>query len=623
MKISVNKMGIRNFALLLCCVPLAACVDDGFDYSHGMPQRGVVFRLYDGGYEGEQTRTAGLERGRYDRVEHYIVDEAGGIVAGVKSKYDAAASEITVEGLREGRYSLLVLGIRGDERKDRARVNTLQSASGTWLEFPSDLHKPLEAEYYYSQTPFTVAARTEADGVRESASIQRQVVQKRIIGRVDFEFLYNNMYVGNAVTSKTLSLDGVLFATTLSGDGSLGGGSDGLTGIVSLDSVSSLYFMPTVGGSEFGGRVAVLTRDYKGREVCREYAFNQETLAANRRNTVTTAVSHPDDNSGLMFVTAKAYAEGGHKKILQDDEPAAVYTDRAQRMFDTSRPLQLSVTDDGRLHVRFYSPRGLGGVLVKARMEAAGGEFVDLAYFDTIPAFADFYETIPLVERDAVYSTETGRKVLVPKTGAAELAGMDFKVETADGYWQRLRRIKYGYEIYWGLFGGDPDKPDGGPAGNWKGIRPVHCRESVAFMLNYTGLLAMPELERMLHDNAHRLYDDNNNPVPVEELLLKMRKRYSLQVGLIYEGNNVAGLASPTVWGVAQWIYLGHYSSAWTCSFAIHELGHVMGYGHSSAFTYGPWAEELMNNFYVDRLHELPVDSPGWLDSENNPHLYK
>ena len=211
----------------------------------------------------------------------------------------------------------------------------------------------------------------------------------------------------------------------------------------------------------------------------------------------------------------------------------------------------------------------------------------------------------------------------MPKTGAAELAGMDFKVETADGYWQRLRRIKYGYEIYWGLFGGDPDKPDGGPAGNWKGIRPVHCRESVAFMLNYTGLLAMPELERMLHDNAHRLYDDNNNPVPVEELLLKMRKRYSLQVGLIYEGNNVAGLASPTVWGVAQWIYLGHYSSAWTCSFAIHELGHVMGYGHSSAFTYGPWAEELMNNFYVDRLHELPVDSPGWLDSENNPHLYK
>ena len=26
-----------------------------------------------------------------------------------------------------------------------------------------------------------------------------------------------------------------------------------------------------------------------------------------------------------------------------------------------------------------------------------------------------------------------------------------------------------------------------------------------------------------------------------------------------------------------------------------HELGHVMGYSHSSSFTYGPWAQELMN----------------------------
>ena len=48
-----------------------------------------------------------------------------------------------------------------------------------------------------------------------------------------------------------------------------------------------------------------------------------------------------------------------------------------------------------------------------------------------------------------------------------------------------------------------------------------------------------------------------------------------------------------------------------------------MGYGHSSAFTYGPWAEQLMNNFYVQNLSQFPIDSYKYLDSRNNPHRYK
>ena len=54
-----------------------------------------------------------------------------------------------------------------------------------------------------------------------------------------------------------------------------------------------------------------------------------------------------------------------------------------------------------------------------------------------------------------------------------------------------------------------------------------------------------------------------------------------------------------------------------------HELGHVMGYSHNSAFTYGPWAQELMNRFYVDHLDMMPVDSPDYLNSRQNPNIYK
>lgn len=242
-------------------------MQDDFDYAHDRPERGVVFKLYDDVYEGERTRASGLSESRYDRVEYYIVDGNGGIVDNIKSHYDAAASEIMVEGLREGHYRLLVLGIKGDERKDMASVNELRSASDTWLEFPADLHKPLEAEYYYSQTPFSVTVQQTADGKEETASLQQSVKQKRIVGRADFGFSYNNMYVRNAVTSKTLLLDGVRFATTLSGYGTFGGESDGLMDGISLDSVSSYCFMPTVDGSAFSGKVGMITRNYKGHEV--------------------------------------------------------------------------------------------------------------------------------------------------------------------------------------------------------------------------------------------------------------------------------------------------------------------------------------------------------------------
>ena len=54
-----------------------------------------------------------------------------------------------------------------------------------------------------------------------------------------------------------------------------------------------------------------------------------------------------------------------------------------------------------------------------------------------------------------------------------------------------------------------------------------------------------------------------------------------------------------------------------------HELGHVMGYGHNSSFTFGPWAEKLMNNFYVNNIQDMPIDSKNYLNSTQNPHRYK
>ena len=211
----------------------------------------------------------------------------------------------------------------------------------------------------------------------------------------------------------------------------------------------------------------------------------------------------------------------------------------------------------------------------------------------------------------------------IPILTTEELQKAEFKLVSEDFYWRKLKKIEHGWNVSFGLYGGDPTREDGGPSGNWMGIRPVHCREVVAVLLNFTYMIDMPEHEQILKENIDILYDDNKQPVTPEKVLAQMRIERSLVVGLVYSKHGVVGLGGGNVWGVYQQAYVQHYTNPYSCELMFHELGHVMGYGHASSFTYGPWAQNLMNNFYVSNLEKFPIDSPKYLNTATNPNLYK
>lgn len=613
-----------TFIAFLCTLLLISCNQEEYsEASSTSNQSGIVFNLQREGYEGKETRSSENDSSPYDQLYYFIADENGNRVENIKTYYKTSTSEIYAEGLHKGEYQLLVLGIKGNAIKDRAIVRTPGHIDDEWLAFPDDLQKPLEAEYFYSKTPFSIIEIQTAEGTQETVSISQAVIQKRIMSRVDFNFSYNNPYVQNAVTDKTLSLGQIKFYTTLSGNGELGGESNGITNTISLNQHTSYFFMPMCNGSTFHGEITLSTRNYLKEDRRQIYNFDQETLTANHIHHVETHVNHPDDKAVTMLITPAAYNAGDHTLILQDDETKEVYTNASVRKFNTAQPLQVSVTEEGKLHIRFYSPRQLNNVLIKMQLPQVSDEYFDLAYFDSIPAFGDFFEEIPLIQRAAMCRTESGKYIEVQKKTESELAEATFKIEANDPYWDKLQKIEHGWTIYRGLYGGDPEREDGGPVGNWMGIRPVHCRESVAFFLNFTYMIDMPEHEQILHDNADQLYDDNKQLVKVEEVLKKMRASRTLQVGLVYTGNGIIGLGSGSVFGAYQRGWFEHYFNTYACSVMFHELGHVMGYGHSSSFTYGPWAEQLMNNFYVNNLQKMPINSINYLNSSQNPHQYK
>lgn len=73
-------------------------------------------------YSEGNSRVESRQESRYDRLEFYVVDENGDRVEDTKGKYNPATSEISMEGLHKGSYRLLVLGVKGDESKDRAVI---------------------------------------------------------------------------------------------------------------------------------------------------------------------------------------------------------------------------------------------------------------------------------------------------------------------------------------------------------------------------------------------------------------------------------------------------------------------------------------------------------------------
>lgn len=617
---------MKNFfwILLFCGFILASCSDDNKDILYSGGTTNTIIKLSSVDYENEQTRSSSQNNDVYDRLDYYIMDEKGEPVRGIKSFYIPETLEIVAEGLQKGKYTLLVLGVKGDISEDGAVINKLERISDVWLSFPEDQSKPLKADYYYSKTPFEVVLKNTSEGYVEEVLLDNVIKQKRLMGKISFDFDYKNKYVRTAVTDKSVSVSHKGLYTKFSADSLFSGKSQDGEWVLELNSTNEYKLMPSPETMVMQGNLIMKSCSYRGYEINQDYDVKVDKIEPNMVSRIYIDVKHPDDNMRMVYMTKKAYEEEDFGKILQDDEPKIVYTDASQRRFNTAEPLQVKITENGQLAMRFYSPRMVSGMTVRARIPDISQEYVDLAYFDSIPSFADIYIDLPILKNDGIMRTESGKLIQVQKLTVDQLKKVELKLDSEDGYWKKLKQIIHGWNITFGLYGGDPDQPDGKPDGNWMGIRPVHCREVVAFFLNFTFMIDMKEHEDILIANENKLYGNGgvNDKVTAETVLAQMRQSRTLKVGLVYPGNGVMGLGGGGGYGAYQGAYLTHYTNTYSCEIMFHELGHVMGYSHSSSFTYGPWAQSLMNNFYVNNLSKLPIDSPNYLDSKNNPNLY-
>lgn len=565
----------------------------------------------------EQT-PEGTQKGGMDdlTVIYLLARKDGTFIHEIQSDYHKESGKIVMEPLPTGDYQMYVLAYSEQLHQSGLRINTaIASTEDKWFFFEND-EIPLlfDGALYHTSYAFRVSLETE-----ETFEVQLAPV----LSFVDVQKVVPSPYLQNSMRDIRLSIDKqYTFYSEFTVDGTLQGEAT-YKDEQSIGEHTDCFFMPQTGSEPVTMDFTIETVNHKNDA----YSMTETTqLALNTGMRVAVNLDlskHPDSKNGMLYISRAFYDEENRGLILQDDEPKSIFYNEAERSFYIHKPLQLSLTEDNELMSRFYSPVPIQNVSVWSS-DKIYGERVLLAYYDSIPAFCDarfsFSNQMPVQE----FTMESNSRIQLTPAEVRALATSGLELECNDPFMEKIKQIQAKWHIRFNSFGGDPDAWNGAPAGNWMGIRPVHIRESIAIWLNAGYMFTLPEYEQELLAYQGLIWGNGGatDIVDVTTIIPAITRHSGFNVGLVYTGNGVNGLGGGRTWGVAQSVYLQHYSSKYNAGVIFHELGHCIGYSHSSGMTYGPWAGELTSGFYINNLESLPVNSRNHLNSNTNPNIY-
>lgn len=548
-------------------------------------------------------------------VRYFLADEEGNIVNKKFTAYDKEKQKITIEPLVPGRYELFVLAYSPLlEQEGFTVASSLTHKSDPWIRFTKATNGLIKnRSILFGKSPFET---------RNQSTFNGEIVLAHVFSSVSFDLKEANQYIRNTLSTVSVSTQGHSVFSSLSVDGVLSGKVPLEVSDSPISPGIPVYTFPaTDNEATVPFTVKVETRSHEGVHYASVFE-GEATLKRAQHSTVNVSLDkHPDAKNGLLYVRSGMYSPDNRPRILQDDELSSVFY-TLQRSFHINQPLQVQFTEDEQLHTRFYSPCPLSNVGIWAKHPDLS-EKILIAFIDTIPAFSDAkYDLHP--KGGQVFRTRRGYDVKLSEKQASRLRLSTLSIESDDLFWQKIQAIKSYWYIRWASYGGNPNIADGGPAGNWMGIRPVHIRESIAIWLNIAYMITLPDFKERVLSYQGRLYGNGGKGdwIDVKSIIPNITNLPGFNIGLVHTGHGIIGLGGGQIWGVWQSGYINHYDHKYECSVIFHELGHCLGYTHSSNMTYGLWAEELANTFYVNNIDRFPVNKKNLLNSTNNIHLY-
>ena len=550
-------------------------------------------------------------------VRYLLVSSDGTLVRNIQSDFHAESSTIVMEPLPKGKYTLCVLAYDRALAKDGFRLNEYPgSIDEEWFTLGRETAPILASgALYYGRKAFEVSAELRENHTIELSPILAAITVHRNI---------SSKYLLNSIQDVELSAPQKSpLCSSFSVNGEWGGSIPLANTSYSIKDKHSIYLMPQASQDSISLSFTTTTKDHKGER----YKISNQTMVkltkGEKNNVYLNYSKHPDSKVGTLYISRAFYNESERGLILQDNEPQRIFYDEKQRSFRINQLLQVSQTADGALQSRFYSPVAIKNVSIWGDSRKYR-ERVLLAYYDSIPAFcnAQFYFSEQETLRE--FFTASNAKISLDKEELADLLSSKLTIESEDRFWTQVTKIDSRWFVRFSSFGGNPDARDGAPAGNWMGIRPVHIREGIAFLINCAYMISTPEFATHLEGFQGEIWGNGGKKdiIDVRQILPKLKAHSGFNLGLIYSGRGVNGLGGGRTLGVYQPSYLNHYDAPYFASIFFHEIGHCLGYSHDSGMTYGPWAEKIANQYYVTNCRSFPVPFKTILNSKTNKNIY-
>lgn len=538
----------------------------------------------------------------FSSLHYYILNEIGEIVEPLQSNISGDYQSVSMSGLKSGHYSIVFLAIENNGENNDI-VHELKTPQELWLNVSDSDNTVNRKGYYWGEADFDV----QADQV-----LSLSVTLKNMSSRITVEVNSHQQTIQNIQISLNESV-----ATGFTGEG-LYTGNKNIQNL-SLTQKHSIEVFPLNNGTKVSGKITVTFTDIDGVLNKESYLFSDCVLETNKISTLKVELPNPYNGLDQINMSPDEYTKENTWRMLTDSEPDSILFNQGRRSFRVHAPLQVDLNTEGKFHLKFYSAHPINNAHILAKFRNISDEYIEIAHFERIEIFQESYIPFTLSgDNDKKYKTESGRIITILPGIKVSTDLIDFKIVCNDPYWKKIEQIKSRWLIRFSPFGTSAEKPTNG---DWRYIRPTHCRQAVALFTNIAWMNETEEYREILVANNGTYWLDSAKTKFIEDntiLISSLRNRPGFVVGMC--GGGVDGLAGGSDIGLAGYIFNSHYTSDYPAYVVFHELGHCMGYGHGTAMTQGYWSQRDAKLLYLKMAKEsrLPVSDGSWQNNFPN-----
>lgn len=520
-------------------------------------------------------------------------------------------SFLALEGLADGDYSIAFFATTSE---DATIPKPTIKGGKLVLENPSE-DSPLNIDYLFSRIRFTVDKGNHSQTIDVNLS--------RTVGCVKVEINSTVPYSTYLIQKVEFSLssDSELYLSQTSDSNGYAG--SGTINALDLTTERDFYSLPSK--APLSGVVTIESLRKDGKTVKNNYKFSNVNIEAGKISRIQIDWTSSESSQGLFHVRESDYTPDNTQTMFLDSEPQGVFYNASLRSFRSNEPLQIRITGDKKLQLKYYSPIPLHDVTILCRFRKYSNEFFPFANYQIIKAFSDSKMEIPLVSKALTFTTADGRNILIPAQSNLKSEDCEFKIVSTSPYMAKIATIKYPLSISFSPYSA------GSPGSNWRHMTPALCRHACVLVANLSFLFSSKEFEDKVNgwpgsssssENANPLTNSAGQIIPPATVIAQARARSLLYLGAV---GGVGGLGGGSTYGLAPYCYTEQYwdtggQFTFSREAIFHEFAHCMGYNHSGTMTYGDaWTrlcQELVRE--LGSKGKLPVSNANWVSNYPN-----